>query len=214
MQERANTILDTITQDLKAGIREIGGHLVDALVDTTRFVVEGLNKAGEFVSDMQGNAGYILDGIYYEDGEAVDGVVSVRDGIVKVGEEIVGSLINASRFFSDGEYRQNEGIPWLMKVIENNQKLIAHQMEKNSDALEVLYRYSLGQELDQAAVDKATEQLLELAKLIPALAIFLLPGGGVLLPTLAKLLPWDLLPNLSQMESALEESGKNIESSQ
>ena len=39
------------------------------------------------------------------------------------------------------------------------------------------------------------EQLLDLAKTIPALAIFAAPGGMLLLPILLKLLPFNLLPS-------------------
>ena len=204
MAERAGSILDDIAQSLKKGLREVGGNVFNMLVDTTAFVVEGLGKAGQFVSDVQGNAGYILDGVYYENGEAIKGVVSIRDGVVRVGEEIVGSAINTSRFLTDAEYRNNEGIPWLMKVIENNRKVLAYQMEKNKDGLALVYAYSLGKELPPEEQQKANEQVLELARVIPALAIFMLPGGAVLLPTLAKLLPWDLVPNLN-LDAAAEE---------
>jgi hypothetical protein len=37
-------------------------------------------------------------------------------------------------------------------------------------------------------------QLLDICKAIPALAIFMLPGGSLLLPLLIKLLP-DILPS-------------------
>ena len=39
------------------------------------------------------------------------------------------------------------------------------------------------------------EQLIDLAKTIPALAIFAAPGGLLLLPILFKLLPFNLLPS-------------------
>jgi hypothetical protein len=38
-------------------------------------------------------------------------------------------------------------------------------------------------------------QLIDLAKVVPALAIFAAPGGMLLLPLLAKLLPFNLLPS-------------------
>jgi hypothetical protein len=42
---------------------------------------------------------------------------------------------------------------------------------------------------------KVREQLIDLAKTIPALAIFAAPGGMILLPILLKLLPFNLLPS-------------------
>jgi hypothetical protein len=42
---------------------------------------------------------------------------------------------------------------------------------------------------------KVRAQLVDLAKAVPALAIFAAPGGLLLLPLLAKLLPFDLMPS-------------------
>ena len=38
-------------------------------------------------------------------------------------------------------------------------------------------------------------QLIDLAKAVPALAIFAAPGGMLLLPLVAKLLPFSVLPS-------------------
>jgi hypothetical protein len=38
-------------------------------------------------------------------------------------------------------------------------------------------------------------QLIDLAKVVPALAIFAAPGGMLLLPLLSKLLPFNILPS-------------------
>lgn len=42
---------------------------------------------------------------------------------------------------------------------------------------------------------RVKSQLLDVAKTVPALAIFALPGGGLLLPLLMKVLPWNVLPS-------------------
>ena len=39
------------------------------------------------------------------------------------------------------------------------------------------------------------EQMADLAKVVPVLGIFLLPGGGLLLPIAARILPFDLFPS-------------------
>ena len=41
---------------------------------------------------------------------------------------------------------------------------------------------------------------MDVAKSIPALAIFALPGGGILLPILIKVLPFNILPSSFQDE--------------
>ena len=47
---------------------------------------------------------------------------------------------------------------------------------------------------------KVQDQLIDVAKSIPALAIFALPGGGILLPVLIKVLPFNILPSSFQDE--------------
>ena len=47
---------------------------------------------------------------------------------------------------------------------------------------------------------KVQDQLMDIAKTIPALAIFALPGGGILLPILIKVLPFNILPSSFQEE--------------
>ena len=41
----------------------------------------------------------------------------------------------------------------------------------------------------------------DIAKIVPALGIFMLPGGSIFLPVLAKILPWDLMPTAFQKEA-------------
>jgi hypothetical protein len=41
---------------------------------------------------------------------------------------------------------------------------------------------------------------MDVARSIPALAIFALPGGGILLPVLIKVLPFNILPSSFQDE--------------
>jgi len=70
----------------------------------------------------------------------------------------------------------------LLKEISNNKKLlsiIGHSPYKNLTSEERQY---------------VKDQLMEISKTIPSLAIFVLPGGGLLLPILVRLLP-QLLPN-------------------
>ena len=52
--------------------------------------------------------------------------------------------------------------------------------------------------LSELEKQKVQAQLLDVARSIPALAIFALPGGGILLPVLIKLLPFNILPSSFQ----------------
>ena len=49
--------------------------------------------------------------------------------------------------------------------------------------------------LDPEEKRRVQAQLMDILKTIPALAIFALPGGGIILPVLIKLLPFNLLPS-------------------
>ena len=53
----------------------------------------------------------------------------------------------------------------------------------------------VGRKLTAEERGKVRAQLIDLAKAVPALAIFAAPGGMLLLPLLAKLLPFNLLPS-------------------
>ena len=58
----------------------------------------------------------------------------------------------------------------------------------------VLLAYTTRRDLDEIEKKKVKKQLLEICKTIPSLAIFLLPGGSLLLPILIKFIP-TLLPS-------------------
>jgi hypothetical protein len=57
-----------------------------------------------------------------------------------------------------------------------------------------LLAQSTSRDLDKNEKKKVKKQLLDICKSIPSLTIFLLPGGGLLLPILIKFIP-QLLPS-------------------
>jgi hypothetical protein len=54
---------------------------------------------------------------------------------------------------------------------------------------------STRQKLDAEEKAKVRAQLMDILKTIPALAIFALPGGGLALPIVIRLLPFNILPS-------------------
>lgn len=62
----------------------------------------------------------------------------------------------------------------------------------------LLARAARGEKLDANERGRVRAQLVDLAKAVPALAIFAAPGGMLLLPLLLKLLPFDLRPSAFQ----------------
>jgi len=72
---------------------------------------------------------------------------------------------------------------------------IVTELRETGEMGALIARAASGQPLDADERRRVKEQLLDLAKAVPALAIFAAPGGLVLLPLLAKVLPFDLLPS-------------------
>ena len=65
---------------------------------------------------------------------------------------------------------------------------------KGSRELISLVNKSFTEELTQEEKAKVKEEFIDLVKSVPALAIFMLPGGAVLLPLILKIIP-DLIPS-------------------
>jgi hypothetical protein len=82
---------------------------------------------------------------------------------------------------------------WTQKLILRNSKRLIKELEGSGELL-VLLSKSTHKELNPKEKKKVQEQLLDIFKSIPSLAIFLLPGGALLLPMVVKLIP-KLLPS-------------------
>jgi hypothetical protein len=93
-----------------------------------------------------------------------------------------------------------EGLPHalttrLEEAIADNLARILQEIRETKELAELLAKASVGGTLTDEEKGKVRQQLLDLAKTIPALAIFAAPGGMLLLPILLKLLPFNLLPS-------------------
>ncbi len=86
-------------------------------------------------------------------------------------------------------------------VVNENLDAIVRELRETGELGTLLAKAAAGQPLDAAERRKVKEQLIDLAKTVPALAIFAAPGGMVLLPLLAKLLPFDVLPSSFSQKS-------------
>jgi hypothetical protein len=83
----------------------------------------------------------------------------------------------------------------LEAAVLDNLDRILQEIRETGELAELLAKASVGGTLTAAEKVKVREQLIDLAKTIPALAIFAAPGGLLLLPILIKLLPFNLLPS-------------------
>jgi len=83
----------------------------------------------------------------------------------------------------------------LHAAVADNLDRILQEIRETGELAQLLARASAGGTLTAQEKVKVREQLIDLAKTIPALAIFAAPGGMLLLPILVKLLPFNLLPS-------------------
>ena len=81
----------------------------------------------------------------------------------------------------------------VRKLISRNSKRLFKELKESKELVKLLSQ-STQRELNDAEQKQMQEQLLDLLKSIPSLAIFLLPGGALLLPLFVKFIP-KLLPS-------------------
>lgn len=90
----------------------------------------------------------------------------------------------------------------IKAILKKNRKLLQIELEQSKEAFSLLKK-STSTSLSEEEKEKVKTQLLDICKAIPAFAIFMLPGGALLLPLLIKIIP-DILPSAFR-EAAEEE---------
>lgn len=86
-----------------------------------------------------------------------------------------------------------EGKTLIQELLEKNKKILLKEIEQSKELIALIGKSTRASLTDEEK-DKVKEQLLDIFKTIPALAIFLLPGGLILLPIAIKYIP-NLLPS-------------------
>lgn len=79
------------------------------------------------------------------------------------------------------------------KVILRNKDKLAVELSQSKELVSLIKKSALS-ELTNEEKDKVKSQFLDIVKSVPALAIFMLPGGAILLPLILKVLP-TLIPS-------------------
>jgi hypothetical protein len=87
----------------------------------------------------------------------------------------------------------------VVKIVKKNVDNIMKEIGETKELSELLLKATT-KPLTTEEKQKVQDQLIDVAKSIPALAIFALPGGGILLPILIKVLPFNILPSSFQDE--------------
>ncbi len=80
------------------------------------------------------------------------------------------------------------------RQVKKNLDRVMQEIRETKELYDLLIKATTTN-LSEQEKQKVQDQLLDIAKTIPALAIFVLPGGGLLLPILIKILPFNLLPS-------------------
>ncbi len=96
-----------------------------------------------------------------------------------------------------GEWEEvaDEMMEKVAGIVTDNIEAIVTEVRQTGELGQLLAKAASGKTLDGEEKRKVRRQLLDLAKAVPALAIFAAPGGMLLLPILAKLLPFSVLPS-------------------
>jgi hypothetical protein len=78
-------------------------------------------------------------------------------------------------------------------AVRSNMRSLVQEIKETGELAKLLGAASM-RELTPEESAKVKAQLLDICKTVPALAIFLLPGGAFLIPVLIRLLPFNILP--------------------
>ncbi|MDT7831723.1 LETM1 domain-containing protein [Flavobacteriaceae bacterium S356] len=95
----------------------------------------------------------------------------------------------------------------IKELLKKNKKRLAKELDQSKEAV-ALIKKSMSTSLNDEEKDKVKVQLLDICKAVPAFAVFMLPGGALLLPLLMKLIP-DILPSAFREDD--EESQELLE---
>ncbi len=148
-------------------------------------LVDGTHSAKEraFLDELAASFGFGPDQVrrtelevaeFYAKNRAVVDVFQVSTAAETMGEELVGTM---------GE------------ALEKNLHRLWTEIRETGELSVLLAKAARGQKLSAEEKKAMRAQLIDVAKAIPALAIFAAPGGVLLLIALAKVLPFDLLPS-------------------
>jgi len=124
---------------------------------------------------------------FYRNNRQVVDVFTVSAGADVMGEELVDSM---------------------QRALEKNFKRLLKEVKQTGELSVLLARAARGEKLTREERAAMRSQLIDVAKVIPALAIFAAPGGVLLLIALAKVLPFNLLPSAFQDDDDGEPDGQ------
>ncbi|WP_456442637.1 LETM1 domain-containing protein [Psychroserpens sp.] len=81
----------------------------------------------------------------------------------------------------------------IKELLAKNKRRLIKELHQSKE-LVLLLKKATHKKLSEEEKEKVKAQLIDILKGIPAFAVFMLPGGALLLPLLIKLIP-DILPS-------------------
>jgi len=124
--------------------------------------------------------------------------------------EAIGSSLPPSEWASLAEAWEGVSDQMVERVsaaVTENLEAIATELRETGELGQLLAKATAGRKLTAEEKRKVREQLMDVAKAVPALAIFAAPGGLLLLPLLAKLLPFNMLPSAWDRSGGKKDEG-------
>ncbi|MGQ0507275.1 MAG: TerB family tellurite resistance protein [Myxococcaceae bacterium] len=114
------------------------------------------------------------------------------------------SVVDVFTVSSGAEVMGEELVDSIQRTAEKNFQRLMREIRETGELSVLLTRAARGQTLNADEKRRMREQLIDVAKAIPALAIFAAPGGLLLLIALAKVMPFNILPSAFQDEPTPE----------
>lgn len=93
------------------------------------------------------------------------------------------------------EVMGEEWVDQMSATMKKNYRALLKEVKETGELSRLLARAARGQKLTSEEKQVMRAQLIDVAKAVPALAIFAAPGGLLVLLALAKVLPFDLRPS-------------------
>jgi LETM1-like protein len=104
-------------------------------------------------------------------------------------------VVDVFSLSSGAEVMGEEWVDTMSTTMKKNYRALLKEIRETGELSKLLARAARGQKLNSAEKAAMRAQLIDVAKAVPALAIFAAPGGVLLLLALAKVLPFDLRPS-------------------
>lgn len=119
------------------------------------------------------------------------------------------NVVDVFTLAAGAEVMGEEWVDEMSTQVKKNYRAVLKEIRETGELSVLLARAARGQTLTREEKARMREQLIDVAKAVPALAIFAAPGGVLLLIALAKVLPFDLLPS-SFREQAEEDDAETL----